>query len=137
MGELPVKKFRYDDDTETFRQLSTLKNNFSAFFGLKEEHADVLLDENNYVYIVRRVKYYANKYPENTLLTAIAGGLEAALESEEGVDENGNVYHAIYKPEDDAVYFFVYYKRGQKKDYDCIFIGCDRECLDRISWKKN
>ncbi len=137
MGELPVKKYRYDDDSESFRELSAMKNDFSAFFGLREEHADIKLDDGNYVFILRRIKHYAAKYPGNALLDAAVKGLEPALEGAESTDVNGNICHVIVKPEDDAAYFFVYYKRGNKNDYDCIFIGCDKECLDRISWKKN
>ena len=153
MGKLPLKKFKYDDSAENFKQLSTLGKNCVVYFGLDAKGVDVILDSDNYVYFIKNIIKNSQNNPGNKFLAALAETAGAA--SDENAlfeDENGNEYYAIMFRESDfdnygasandadkadEGFYFIYYPNKKGTDYDCIMIGCDEGSFELISWYKD
>ena len=152
MGKLPLKKYRYGDDNPQLAALSALGKKCTVYFGLGGQGKDVILDSDNYVYVIRNLKKYAGLNPDNDFLNSLNEGYAVAKESGAVVtDQTGHkCYVTVFRESDltaidpflddddnvDEGFFFIYYPNKKETDYDCIVIGCDEISYDNIIWQK-
>lgn len=151
MGRLPLKKFKYKEDAAHIKELTSLGNKCQVFFGLNAKSVDIVLDSDNYVYFIKNVKKYADKYPDNAYLNSLALIADAAYETEAVTDRDGTECYVIIQREselaaldaaadnkdsDDEGFFFIFYPNRRATDFDCIVIGCDAGSFDHITWYK-
>ncbi len=151
MGRLPLKKFKYNDDTAYFKELSVLGSKCQVYFGLDAKGVDIVLDSDNYVYFIKNVKKYSEKYPDNSYLETLSLIADEAYENEAFFDSGDNKYYAIVQKESDLAairktadnndsvdqgFFFIFYPNKKATDFDCIVIGCDESSFDHITWHK-
>ena len=152
MGKLPLKKFKYDETSPYFKELSLLGKNCEVYFGLTADKSDIALDSDNYVYFIKNIVKYSDKYPDNLFLGSLAQTAVLAYENNAlfgDADEN-DCYVIIQRESDtdgssvssndgdkeDEGFFFIFYPNKKATDFDCIMIGCDEGSFDRISWTK-
>ena len=152
MGKLPLKKFKYDDAPAYFKELSTMGKNCVVYFGLTADKSDIALDSDNYVYFIKNIKKYSEKYPDNLFLASLAQIADTAYESNALFeDADGNDCYVIIQREsdfdefgasandgdkEDEGFIFIYYPNKKATDFDCIMIGCDEGSFEQISWSK-
>ncbi|MCR5322415.1 MAG: Ig-like domain-containing protein [Lachnospiraceae bacterium] len=153
MGKLPLKKFKYEDAPAYFKELSLIGKNCVAYFGLTANKSDIALDSDNYVYIIKNIIKYSEKYPDNLFLGSLAETAKLAYESNALFeDDNGNDCYIIIQRESDfdtlgaasndgdkenEGFFFIYYPNKKATDFDCIMIGCDEGSFENITVNKN
>ena len=152
MGKLPLKKFKYDETSSNFKELSLLGKNCVVYFGLTADRSDIALDSDNYVYFIKNIVKYSEKYPQNLFLGSLAQTAELAYENNALFgDADENDCYVIKQREsdldgfggatndgdkEDEGFFFIFYPNRKATDFDCIMIGCDEGSFDRISWTK-
>lgn len=151
MGQLPLKKFKYNAETAYIKELSALGSKCTVFYGLDAKNVDIVLSSDNYVYFIKSILKNAGKHPDNAYLTTLAQIADAAYETDEIPDRDGNDCFVIAQREsdlaavdkaadnkdsDDEGFYFIFYPNKNDTDFDCIVIGCDESSFNHITWYK-